>query len=396
MANERWDSPFSCTLALNLFRKHFTELNKVYWAFVPASNTIFSHAKKALGSDGADPKTFFLVHDEDDRRVAPTFGEWKTNYKEYTNYTRLNMIMLLSSCFETYMRTAISNAFESKPGVIIMCAESVDGVFLLKNKPGYGNVTDKNYQFADLVDEICRGEWRKRLTVFEKYFGKPPKPILEKITELDELRNTRNNIGHYIGRPKKDYSAPAILSPMSAIRVSHDRILKYFKLVNDVVYAFDKYLKKNYIGSYDIIKFYFDQVTQGNITSDAPGMRARELQKLLGNEGFPPAGNEYYRNIISYCDLDSQDDLCMYSRKACLKEINRQLTLHGTPLVFSGRRVRFNNYIFNASSVSSFWLYIYWRKVAKQGINQRGRRTFSTTVCFHRHCTLWRNLLYEF
>lgn len=72
MANERWISPFSKTIAFTLFSKHFTELNDIYWAHVPAANTIESKAKKALTNPDKDPKTFFLIRDEDDRRLAPT------------------------------------------------------------------------------------------------------------------------------------------------------------------------------------------------------------------------------------------------------------------------------------------------------------------------------------
>ena len=121
----RWQSPFPYTLAFNLFKQHITELNKVYWAFVPASNTIKKLAKNALVTDDADPRSFFLIPDKDDRRLALTFAEWQTDFRSFTNYTRLNMIMLISSCFETYLRTIISHSFESKPGVIIMCPDSV-------------------------------------------------------------------------------------------------------------------------------------------------------------------------------------------------------------------------------------------------------------------------------
>lgn len=75
---------------------------------------------------------FFLIPDEEDRRMAPTYGEWKIDFSEYVNYSRLNIIMLLSSCFETYLRTVVSLSFESKPGVIINCQDAVDGAALLK------------------------------------------------------------------------------------------------------------------------------------------------------------------------------------------------------------------------------------------------------------------------
>ena len=57
MEDVRWKSPFPYTLAFNLFKKHFTELNEAYWAFVPANNTIKALAKKQLHKDSDDPPT---------------------------------------------------------------------------------------------------------------------------------------------------------------------------------------------------------------------------------------------------------------------------------------------------------------------------------------------------
>ena len=347
MANERWCSPFPHTIAYNLFKKHFTELNQVYWSFVPAYNTIVSKAKKELVSDEADPKSYFLIRDEDDRRIAPSFGEWKNSFSEFSNYSRLNMIMLLSSCFETYLRTVISNAFESKPGVIIMCPDSVDGVFLLKTNISYGNSNDKNYQFTDHIENICQGDWAKRFLQFEKYFGKLPDIILDKTQELDEFRVLRNNIGHYFGRNKSEYSTPLLFHPISAIRVSHKRVLKFLKLINNVAKELDIFLKEKYIGSYDVIKQYINLDSEGYFEDNRPGVRAREFQKLLGREGLPIVGNEYYRNIIDYCNLDQANESCRYSKKACILEINRQLKSQQIQIIYNDRAKRFGDYYFN-------------------------------------------------
>ena len=352
---DRWQSPFPYTLAFNLFRQHITELNKVYWAFVPASNTIKKAAKKELATDDADPKTYFLIPDEDDRRVAPTFSEWKADFKGFENYTRLNMIMLISSCFETYLRTVVSLAFESKPGVIIMCPDSVDGAFLLKSRTGYGSSESKNYQFTDQIDEICRGEWTKRITAFEKYFGALPQSVRDQATQLDELRVTRNNVGHYLGRKKSEYAAPLLFSPLAPMEVAHNRVLKYFKLVNDVARTIDTYLKNNIIGSYDIIKFYFQQTSKGKFNSGHPGQRARELQRCLGREGLPPVGNEYYRNIVNFFDLDEATDICRYSAKACINEINRRLVDQHISLIRDGHNIRFSRYHFRLFVKTHSW-----------------------------------------
>lgn len=253
MGNVRWESPFPHTLAFNLFKQHIEEINRSYWAFVPTANTIKSLAKKNLVNEDADPKNFFLIPDNEDRHIAPTYGDWKNDFSEYINYSRLNIIMMLSSCFETYLRTVVSLAFESKPGVIIDCKDAVDGAGLLKKDITYGDVMDKSYRFTDAIDDVCRGEWDKRFSSFQKYFGVLPTKLLGLSKDLDNLRITRNNIGHYFGRKKNEYEAPIDFKPIETIKVSHTRILNYFKLIYSTAELVDDYLQKNIIGSYDII-----------------------------------------------------------------------------------------------------------------------------------------------
>lgn len=302
MKNVRWESPFPYSLAFNLFKQHFEEINRSYWAFVPASNTIIALAKKNLVDDNANPLTFFLIPDDEDRRVAPTYGEWKNDFSEFTNYSRLNIIMLLSSCFETYLRTAVSLAFESKPGVIIQCKNAIDGALLLKRDIMYGNMNDKSYRFAEVIEEVCRGEWQKRFIAFQKYFGDLPTDLIALTGKLDELRVTRNNLGHYFGRTKNDYSAPINFEPIETPRVSHDRILSYFKLIFLAAKMIDAYLQENIIGSYDVIKKYFQFLSDGDIISDTVNSNAYQLRKLMGKHGLPSAGKEFYNNLVAYCE----------------------------------------------------------------------------------------------
>lgn len=53
----------------------------------------------------------------------------------------------------------------------------------------------------------------------QKYFGKLPSELLDLTQDLDELRVTRNNLGHYFGRRKDEYSAPMILSMKETTRI---------------------------------------------------------------------------------------------------------------------------------------------------------------------------------
>ena len=340
MNDERWYSPFPCTIPFVLFKKHFTELNAIYWAHVPASNTIKKKASEKL-TDNDDPKQFFLIQDEDDRRLAPTFSQWKEDYQEFLNYNRMNMLMLLSSIFETYLRTIVSLSFESKPGIIIKAPNAIDGVFLLKKDYQYGEYGSKSYMFTNEVDMICRGEWNNRITNFIKFFGSFS--ITEqKLQELDQLRKDRNLLGHYFGRKKAIYEAPLLINPSSAERISHNRFIKYCKTVFAVASKMDNYLQKNIIGSYDIIKYYF-QYSKEDFNSSI-GEQARRFKSKLGKLGLNIIEKNYYRNLISYCWLDSEDDTYKFVTKSIIVEINAKLKDLGIELRINGHACNFSSH----------------------------------------------------
>lgn len=345
MANERWESPFEWSIPYFLFIKHFTELNSIYWSHVPAASTIEKKSLETLGSNDADPKKYFLIRDEDDRRMAPTYNEWKNHYREFSNYTRLNILMLLSSCFETYLRTIISLAIESKPGCIIGCPDAIDGVFLLKTREGYGDINGSNYQFSNVIESICKGEWNNRALNYHKYFGSCPISSND-ITELDQLRQKRNQVGHHFGRTKQQYETPLSLTPEPAQRLSHDRLLKYFALVYRTVRKIDNHLHRNFVGSYDICKYFIQCLQDGRITSEFSGQQAKEFGKIIGSEGLR-ASSEYYRNIVSYIGLNDKDDACRYGKKACISAIVRKLTENNITLIRDGHPTHFCEYHFN-------------------------------------------------
>lgn len=348
MSSVRWNSPFPYTLAFNLFKQHFEEINRAYWAFVPASNTIKALAKKSLIDDNADPKEYFMVPDEEDKHIAPSYGEWKHNYSEYINYSRLNIVMLLSSCFETYLRTVVSLAFESKPGVIIDCKDAVDGAGLLKRDITYGEIANNAYRFRDEITEICKGDWNSRFIAFQKYFGNLPPIIIGYTSDLDDFRTTRNNVGHFIGRKKSDYEAPIIFEPIETIRVSHNRILKYFKLIYSTAKQIDNYLKENYIGSYDIIKRYYIALSKGEIVRAEGTTGSYQLRKMLGSHDLKTVGKAYYDALIAYCEthyIESEFD-CVFSKNRCVKEISRRLNEASITLKINGENAKFSSPIF--------------------------------------------------
>lgn len=80
MIDVRWTSPFEHTIPFSLFHKHFTEINDAYWAYVPAASTIEKRALEGLQNEAEDPRKYFLISDEDDRRVANTYDILKFFY----------------------------------------------------------------------------------------------------------------------------------------------------------------------------------------------------------------------------------------------------------------------------------------------------------------------------
>ncbi|WP_455902421.1 hypothetical protein [Clostridium sp.] len=348
MSNVRWETKFPYSLAFNLFKQHLEEINRSYWAFVPAYNTIVKIANGKLNNDDANPRDFFMVPDEEDRRLAQSYGEWKIDFKEYANYSRLSFVMLISSCFETYLRTIVSLSFESKPGVIIDCADAVDGASLLKKDIQYGNINSKSYRFSKEIDEICRGEWRNRFDAFEKYFGELPQELLDLTGELDELRVTRNNLGHYFGRKRDEYSAPIDFKPISVSRVSHKKILKYYKLIYDVAKMIDGYLYRNIIGSYDIIKKYFNAISEGEIVADPSNPNAYQLRKLIGSQEISSVGKKYYEQLTTYCEVNyiELETDCIFTKQTCVYEVNRRLREKGVEIQYNGRKIELNQRLF--------------------------------------------------
>ena len=346
MSNERWESPFPHTIPYLLFIKHFTELNDIYWAHVPAKNTIEKKAFEFLKNKEADPKGYFLIRDEDDRKLPSTYQEWKNNYRNFDVYTRLNMLMLLSSCLETYLRTIISFAFESKPGVIIDSPDSKDGVFLLKTKSSYGDLGSPDYKFGVQVESICTGQWQTRIANFNKYFGSFPINDAD-VLQIDEMRRKRNSIGHYLGRNKDSYEAPLSFFPEPIEPLSHDKLLKYFKLVHRVVTDLDTYLKDNFLGSYDIVKYYFQCVEKGIISGKNVGDHSRELRKLMGSLGMRIVNSNYYRNLVSYISLTDEKNAFIYGKRASAKIIKDRLKEKGITLRLNNKTIVFSDRIFS-------------------------------------------------
>lgn len=320
--NERWQTTQIGSIPFILFSKHFTELNSAYWAYRPAANTIDRFARDEIEKKSISPLDFFYIEEEHERRLDYNYTKWHDNYSLFKKYTRLNFLMMLSSCFETYYRGVLALAFESKPATILGLDDEIDGVFILKKDLKYGDNRQETYKFGDVIDSLCKGPWGQRVKLFNKYFKQFPSEI--NVQKLEAFRMKRNEIGHFFGRAKIDYENPLQLNPTPLSSISEDKLLEYFKLIYESVTYLDKYLYKQYIGSYDLIKYYFRNIYKQQTDRDFNSPeQARLLRKKLGALGLQTVEKNFYSNLFIYLNLGNTSDNCRYLQSSCIREINK-------------------------------------------------------------------------
>ena len=101
------------------------------------------------------------------------------------------------------------------------------------------------------------------------------------IRKLDELRIKRNSIGHFFARKKEEYEitySPEVAPP---IQVSASKLKEYFNLINTAVVQIDQHLHVNFIGSYDVLKYFYFHMRKNDLVNENPSILARELRKQI-------------------------------------------------------------------------------------------------------------------
>ena len=132
-------------------------------------------------------------------------------------------------------------------------------------------------------------------------------------------------IGHFFARKKEEYEitySPEVAPP---IQVSASKLKEYFNLINTAVVQIDQHLHVNFIGYYDVLKYFYFHMRKNDLVNENPSILARELRKQMGRLGMQTVGKEYYSNLLDYFALQDEKCLFKYSRKNCVKIINGRL-----------------------------------------------------------------------
>ena len=129
-AFDRYQMWLGSTWAYQRFRGHQTEVNDLYWSFVPAAGFADYLARHSARDTGT--ATLFHATGPDVRRLAPMAEEWRRHFREFQNWVRLAALLSAASYLEVYIRGAVTVALQSDPLVRFGRPRMMDGTTWLK------------------------------------------------------------------------------------------------------------------------------------------------------------------------------------------------------------------------------------------------------------------------
>lgn len=279
---------YNNTWAYRLFRYHHIQLNEIYWSYAPVANDALKLAKTM--PPATEPADLFKYLGDNARRIPHPLSGWEKSFKESQAWMRLSLVMAIASILEVYLRTAVTLAIESDPGLLIGAPGVIDGVKLLKSK--------QNYSYLDQGKSCVNGEWKKRLGTYRSLFGSVPKEVEDSINDLEQLRMFRNGVGHTFGRDAQEYTSRIDVKPKPLAKVSEDRLQKWLEMSEKVVKAIDQQLGSKHIGEYEALYFYHIKVKKVRLTGHTTHVTnlMKEL-KLLHGHG---PGKTFCKELIEY------------------------------------------------------------------------------------------------
>lgn len=284
----RWQSSPESTFPHRLFIKHHSEINTLYWSHMLAAKRTANEVKKV--DKRLRPTAVFPVPRKHLKRIAPTLETWAKDFKDFNNWVRLSASVAIHSYMEIYLRNISALAIESNPGIIIGAPGAIDGVALLKSRPGYN--------YSEFAVHFTKGDWNTRIQHYERLFGGAPAKLKEYTKELNELRRMRNGVGHAFGRGVDDYDngLQTELKPM--MRLSEDRFCSWLRMAEEVTAAIDGHLKTEHIGQYELLLYYHKWLEKKD--AKTPGGDVLALSRSIQADTGRQVDAGWLRGLIGY------------------------------------------------------------------------------------------------
>ncbi|WP_131245240.1 hypothetical protein [Aeromonas bestiarum] len=248
MTFERYELFEGRSLAHRLFKRHHTHFNNIYWS----QRTSFKHLYSLTRNHKRhDPVTSLFTVSGNEVRNSCTLGDWGNWYSDFDRWSRMAYIIGLAGYLETYIAQVSTAALESSPSLILGGGPRVDGATFLKH--------NYKYNLYSHSESLTRGDWQARASAYKRYFGSCP--FLDYISELEWLRERRNDAGHTFGRDIKSMQFAQGWEVKKLAAIPDKDIMNILNVIETVANSIERHIAKEFIGQYEIIKVYHQWIS---------------------------------------------------------------------------------------------------------------------------------------
>lgn len=290
---ERWESKFPHSWAYNVFNKHYDEMQKMYITFKNAHKYTYTTLGGSKASWSDYPSKHFKFKNPKEFWNFKDLKEWSNSFNDLENWMNLNTLVAISSNLEIYLSSIIPLAIESDVGILYGTPHRIDGIEIVK----YGN-RDK-FDFTDKVISCTKGNWQSRTNSYKSIFGTLPSVLEKNISELDKIRNIRNDVAHAFGRDIEESRRRMEVTTLPILKLSDKRLNEIFILTKEIAKVVDEHLLNAHIGEYQMLLYYHELYPSLNKKCHS-SERARTFRKIYGGHLNFPAGRKFTRGLVEY------------------------------------------------------------------------------------------------
>ena len=290
MAFDRWKSWYGAIRPYARFKGHHTEINKLYWSFVPTAGYVKYLERHAPA--GTETATLFHASGPNVHRLQLTARDWLASFKEFENWTRLSALLSALSDLETYISTAVTLALRSDPLLRFGQSRAIDGAAWVKK-----SVTD---DVSEYVTDCVKGQWSKRIASYRRLFGLVPGALTASEGDLERMRNIRNGVAHGFGRDLRIFDDPLNMKDGPQERLSEAELLGWLGAIEQVAVAIEAHLLQSHIGNFELLWHFHRWRALPREKLDRRYTEAVAFSRFLNRSFGSTPGREYCKEVERY------------------------------------------------------------------------------------------------
>lgn len=270
------------------FNEYETQINSAYWSGVAGISRASYEVRNAASPVNA--RTVMHASGPDALRFPADGHAFVSNLEDFLKWNRASFIMAATGALETYSWRAVLTALMSDPAAAHGKSKAIDGAAWLKLgiRPDHSEVKKR----------ITKDTWHQRYVALRGLFGEIP-DLQANVSELDQIRIFRNNVGHAFGR---DLSAEPNLTTraMERMRTIDDQKFKdWLGIISRSAKVLDTVLVSNHIGDFEpMLHFHSYYDALGAIKPSITKEFISGYKLALANVEGHSKGNEYAQTLI--------------------------------------------------------------------------------------------------